>query len=142
MLKTRNQMTTAVAALAFALGGCASDRVAGPGSNDASDRPQQPGQLPPDTARGPVTQSSPVFIWSPDRGAREIPAPVGFRLSVADINDSGEVTGLIIDERGKWVEGFIWSEAAGLRRLGLLNEPADAVVVAGINSSGTVIGNQ
>lgn len=131
-----------MAALAFALGGCASDRVAGPASNDASDRPQQPGQLPADTARGPVTQSSPVFIWSPDRGTREIPAPAGYSLSARDINDLGEVAGMIVDSRGRHVESFIWSEAAGLRRFGSLSGFDGGVIVTGINSSGTVVGYQ
>ncbi len=143
MVKARHATAVHALVLSF-ISGCATDSSTGPavgGNPGPLEQPAPAPTVPPDTAR-PATQWSSAFIWSADRGVRQIPAPSGYDLIATDINDRGEVTGMVVAGQ-RYIESFIWSEAEGLRRFGSLNGFEEGgVIVTGINSSGTVVGYQ
>jgi len=81
------------------------------------------------------------FLWSAERGSRLIPVPPDARtLYPADLNDSGEVAGTIVDSEGHHTEPFIWSEARGLTRFGPIPGFQGSVIVKGISAGGIVTG--
>jgi hypothetical protein len=76
--------------------------------------------------------------WSPEGEVRVIPTPAdAHTLVAADINDAGEVAGMVVALNGKYKEAFVWSESVGLRRSGSIG---GEVVVTAISASGTVVG--
>jgi len=131
-------------ALAVAMGSCAGDRSTDPLPEGGGDPPVAPPPAPPPPPPPPAPSGDPgigFVIWSADGTPRVIPGqPLTRELAVVDINDSGEVAGIIIDLQGRYSEGFVWSESAGFKRLGTLGGFDGGVIVRGINASGIVTG--
>lgn len=104
--------------------------------------PTEPAKPPVDsTSTAPVASVGKAFIWSADRGVREIPVPAGVRslLPVA-INDNGLVAGVVVAADGGYREGFVWSEGGGLRRTGTVSGRSSQTTITGLNAAGTVVG--
>lgn len=79
-----------------------------------------------------------VFIWSPEKGRRTIPALEGKASYASDINDKGQVVGYFTEPgQEKPDRAFIWDEQTGLTELGLLGSGSQAHAV---NNKGQVVG--
>src|SRR3954471_7134856 len=98
-------------------------------------------QLPADTSAHASGASGHAFIWSVAEGTREIPTPPDAReLAAVDINDAGEVAGIIVAKTGLYDEAFVWSAARGFQRTGAVSAIRGGVIVTKINAAGTIVG--
>lgn len=114
--------------------------------------PTEPSPLPPDPIAptpppapppgpiAPVGTPSKGVIWLADTVV-VLPVPAGAReLVPIDINDAGDVAGIVVGHDGSYREAFIWSAAYGLQRTAAANAGERGLIVTGFNEQGTIIG--
>lgn len=101
--------------------------------------PPQPAPSPPDTTRAPSVNEG-AMVWLANGDIRVVSDSTGAEFRPTDISDAGEVAGMVAGDGGKSREVFVWSESAGVKRIGTVGGDDGALIVTGINSAGTVVG--